>query len=159
MLSELEKLRYAGIYLLKQIDLGPKQGGLALPLTLTHELMPLEPVLDQLVLDGWLAMDRKKNRYVLTPEGIEYIGTLIDEAETYIEEFDDEDADVVVAELRQRNLDPMRVRFLWGWYQGEFDDLALYQQRRGVAELDSDWASFVTSDAFYQDLARDLAGD
>jgi hypothetical protein len=156
MLSESQKITYAGIWALKMLDLGPKQGGVALDVLLPHDWAPLEGVLEQLVLDGLVAIDRRKGRYVLTPQGVEHVGALIDEAEAYIDEFDDEELDEVMRIVRRRNLDPMRVRFLWGWYQGEFDDLVLFQQRRGFAELERDWASFLLSDEFYGDLSRDL---
>ena len=106
------RLDFAGIYLLKKLDLDPKDGGIELLLALPRELEPLDPVLEQLVLGGWVVMDRKKGRYLLTPAGIDRIGSLIDEAEHYVEEFDDQEAEVVVTELRRRHLDPLRVRFL-----------------------------------------------
>ena len=62
----------------------------------------------------------------------------------------------MVRELRRRNLDPMRVRFMWGWYSGEFDDPVLYQQRRGISPIEEDWAAFIMSDTFFADLARDI---
>ncbi|MFO7561908.1 MAG: hypothetical protein R6X02_04650 [Enhygromyxa sp.] len=156
MLSESQKATYAGIWALKMLDLGAKEGGVDLDVLLPNDWYPLEEVIEQLVMDDLVAIDRKKGRYVLTPKGIDYIGTLIDEAEAYIEEFDDEEPEAIARTLRKRNIDPMRVRFLWGWYQGEFDDPIVFQQRRGFAEVERDWASFLLSDAFYQDLARDL---
>lgn len=157
MLTESQKTTYAGLWVLKMLDLGVKEGGVELDVLLPHDWDPLEPVVEQLVLDGLVAIDRKKGRYVLTPNGIAHIGTLIDEAEAYIDELDAKEREDVVRTLQRRNLDPMRVRFLWGWYQGEFDDPVLYQQRRGFPEIERDWASFLLSDAFYADLARDLA--
>jgi hypothetical protein len=157
MISHGHKLTYAGIYMLKKLDVAPEDGGLVLPLALPHELDPLDAALEQLVIAGLVAMNKKKGLYELTQLGIDHIGTLIDEAETYIEEFDEEPAEKVVAEVQRRHLDPMRVRFLWGWYQGEFDDLVLWQQRRGLAEIDRDWASYLTSDEFWTELGQDLA--
>lgn len=156
MLSESQKVTYAGFWVLKMLDLGAKEGGVELEVLLPNDWAPLEGVIEQLVMDDLVAIDRKKGRYVLTPQGIETIGVLIDEAEAYIEEFDDEDPDQIARVLRRRNLDPMRVRFLWGWYQGEFDNLVVFQQRRGFAEVERDWAAFLLSDAFFEDLARDL---
>ena len=156
MLTESQKATYAGLWVLKMLDLGAKEGGVDLDVLVPHEWYPLEGVLEQLVMDGMVAIDRKKGRYVLSSEGIAYIGTLIDEAEAYIEELDALEREEVVRVIRRRNLDAMRVRFLWGWYQGEFDDLVLFQQRRGSANVERDWASFLLSDAFYADLARDL---
>ncbi len=150
------RLDFAGIYLLKKLDLAPEDGGMDLPLALPRELDVLDPVLEQLVLGGWVAMDRKKGKYLLTPSGVDRIGSLIEEAEHYIEEFDDEEAEVVVAELRRRRLDPLRVRFLWGWYQGEFDDLVLWQQRRGLADVETSWADYLVDARFWDELATEL---
>ena len=156
MISQGHKLTYAGIYMLKKLDVAPEDGGLVLPLALPRELDPLDPALEQLAIAGLVAMNKKKGIYELTKLGIEHIGTLIDEAETYVEEFDEQPAETVVAEVQRRRLDPMRVRFLWGWYQGEFDDLVLWQQRRGLAEIDRDWASYLMGDEFWTELGQDL---
>lgn len=159
MISEGHKLTYAGIYMLKKLDVKPEDGGLVLPLALPRELDPLDAALEQLVLAGLVAMNKKKGIYELTKLGIDHIGTLIDEAENYIEEFDEQPAEKVVAEVKRRRLDPMRVRFLWGWYQGEYDDLVLWQQRRGLAEIEHDWASYLMSDEFWTEIERDLGAD
>jgi hypothetical protein len=150
------RLDFAGIFLMKKLDLEPKDGGIELPIALPRELEPLDPVLERLVLDGWVAMEKKKGRYRLTEAGIARIGSLIEEAEHYVQEFDDEVADVVVAELRRRRLDPLRVRFLWGWYQGEFDDLVLWQQRRGLADVETSWADYLVDPRFWDELATEL---
>ena len=157
MITDAQRSTLAGIYLLKKLDVDAEHGGLELPIVTPPQLEAIDGVLEGLVLDGFLAMDRKKGRYVLTPAGIEHIGTLIDEAEHYIEEFDDAPAEAIATELRRRKLDPLRVRFLWGWYQGELDDLVLWQQRRGVVEIEPEWASYLMSDAFWTELARDVA--
>jgi hypothetical protein len=49
-----------------------------------------------------------------------------------------------------------RARFLWGWYEGEFDDLVLFQERRGVSPVERLWAFYLMSDAFWSELAREL---
>jgi hypothetical protein len=156
MIEESRKQLYAGIWVLKKLDLKPEDGGVVLPLMLPHEWSPLEGVLDRLVMDGLVAMNRGKNRYELTPKGIETIGMLIDEAETYIEELDGVAAPELVKTLEQRNIDPLRVRFLWGWYQGELDDLVLFQQRRGAKDVEDDWAEYLTG-RLLDELARELA--
>ena len=51
----------------------------------------------------------------------------------------------------------MRARFLWGWYEGEFDDLVAFQERRGVTPVERMWAFYLTSDAFWDELAKDIA--
>ncbi len=151
--------RLAGLYLMKKLDLSPEDGGMPLPLPLPRELDLLDEVLDPLVVAGLVDMDRRRKQYVLTERGIETIGHHIDEAEHYIDEFDGMAVEQLVPLLRQRRLDPLRVRFLWGWYQGEFDDLVLWQQRRGLAEIDEDWASYLVGDGFWRELATELAGD
>jgi hypothetical protein len=154
-----QMLTYAGIYVLKKMDLKPADGGITLPVIMDALHSPLEEVVERLVMQGHLAIDRKAQRYSITKAGYRHIGALIDEAETIIDEFDDWETVDMVAELRSRNLDPLRARFLWGWYQGEFDDLQLFQERRGVSPIEPDWPAFVTSDEFYANLALDLEGD
>ena len=151
-----QKLTYAGIYTLKKMDLKPADGGVQMPVVLDALHSPLEEALERLVIQGYLQIDRKSQRYTITKLGYKYIGALIDEAEAIIDEFDEWETADMVAELRSRNLDPLRARFLWGWYQDEFDDLAQFQQRRGIDPVEQDWPAFVTSDAFYDNLALDL---
>jgi hypothetical protein len=158
MITEDQKLTYAGIYLLKLLDLAPEDGGIEIPVVLPHELQPLEPALDRLLFEGLIEIDRKKGRYRLTKRGTDHVGLLIDETEALIEELDELPAAEVVEILRSRNLDPLRIRFLWGWYQGELDDLVTYQQRRGADPVERDWALYLLSDELYEDLARDLQG-
>ena len=153
-----QKLSYAGIYVLKKMDLKPADGGIALPVIMDALLSPLEEVVERLVMQGHLAIDRKTQRYSITKAGYRHIGALIDEAETIIDEFDDWETVDMVAELRARNLDPLRARFLWGWYQGEFDDLVQFQERRGISPVEPDWPAFLTSDEFYANLDLDLGG-
>ena len=159
MMTEDQKLTYAGIYVLKKIDLKPADGGLELPVLLDGILGPLEATVERLVMQGHLQIDRKKQRYTITKSGYAYIASLIEEAEGLIDEFDEWETLDMVAELVDRNLDPLRARFLWGWYQGEFDDPVVFQQRRGLDPVEYEWPAFVVSEAFYEDLARDLAGD
>lgn len=158
MITDDQKLTLAGIYLLKLLDLSPADGGREIPVVLPHELQPLDPVLDRLLMEGYIEIERKKGRYRLTPRGTDYLGLLIDEIEAIIDELDELPAEEVVEILRSRNLDPLRIRFLWGWYQGELDDLVTYQQRRGADPVERDWALYLVSDELYEDLARDLAG-
>lgn len=158
-ISESQKLTYAGIYTLKKLDLKPADGGVQIPVLLDGIYSPLEPVVEQLVMQGLLQIDRKAQRYSLTRAGSAHLGGLIDEAEAIIDEFDEWETADMVAELRARNLDPLRARFLWGWYQGEFDDVVLFQQRRGVDPVEHEWPLYVTSDEFYNDLERDLDDD
>ncbi len=154
--SEDQRRTYVGLYVLKLLDLAPEDGGLAMPVLLPHALAAFEPALERLAVEGLVHIDRKLGEYRLTPLGIERLGVHIDEAEGYIDAFDDMEVPQMLAVLRQRNVDPMRVRFLWGWYQGEYDDPILFQQRRGSAEIETDWAAYIQSDAFYAAIAEDL---
>ena len=156
-ISDEQKQTYVGLYLLKKLDLKPEDGGLDLPVVLPSELSPLDETLQQLAVDDLVAINAKKNRYELTPQGIAYLGNAIDEAEALVDEFDDYDVEDAIAELRARNLDVFRARFLWGWYEGEFDDLVLFQERRGASPVERMWAFYLMSDAFWADLARELA--
>jgi hypothetical protein len=159
VITEDEKMAYAGLYVLKKMDLKPEEGGLVFPVVLPSELSPIDEVLQQLAVQGYVEINRKKERWDLTKQGIAYLGEHIDEAEALVDEFDDEEMADVIAELEARNLDPYRARFLWGWYDGEFDDLVLYQQRRGVKPVEQMWAFYLTSDEFWNDLARELEGE
>ena len=148
---------YAGIYVLKKMDLKPADGGVVFPIGLPAELSPIDEVLADLSSRGLVEMSRWRDRWNLTKAGLAHLATLIDEATDLIDEFDDDELPDVVAELRRRNLDPLRARFLWGWYDGEFDDLLEFQRQRGVAEPQPLWAYYLTDDEFYAELARDLA--
>jgi hypothetical protein len=155
-LSDEDKRAYAGIYLMKRMDLKPTDGGLILPIVLPSDLTPLDEVLVELSVDGYVDINRRKERWELTRKGLDYLASLIDEAEALIDEFDDDELPDVVAELRRRKLDVFRARFLWGWFDGEFDDLVLWQRQRGVTPVESLWAYYLLDDAFYAELARDL---
>lgn len=155
-ISDEQKHTYAGLYLLKKLDVAPEDGGLELPVVLPSELSPLDETLQQLAVDDLVEINARKNRYELTRQGIAYLGTVIDEAQALVDEFDDDEVEEVLAELDARHLDVFRARFLWGWYQGEFDDLVLFQERRGAAPIERMWAFYLMSDAFWAELARDL---
>jgi hypothetical protein len=152
--SEEQKLRYAGVWLLKKMDLQPKDGGMIVPLHLPSELTPLGEVLVELQVAGLVQPHKRKDRWELTPAGLDHLGQLIDEAAALVDEFEDDEVEDVVAELRRRGLDVFRALFLWEWYTGELDDLVLFQQRRGVDPVEPLWAYYLTSDELYELLAR-----
>ncbi|ACY15159.1 hypothetical protein [Haliangium ochraceum] len=158
VISEEQKRSFAGMYVLKKMDLKPKEGGITMELHPPTEMAVLADVMQQLMYDEYVSINQRKKRYDITKRGLEYIGLLIDEAERYIDEFDDEEAEDMVEELRERNIDVLRVRFLWGWYQGEFDDLTLFQERRGMRPVERLWPIFLMSDEFYANLALDVPG-
>jgi hypothetical protein len=89
VLNDEQKQTYASLYLLKKLDLAPEDGGLVLPVVLPSELSPLDETLQQLAVVDLIAINAKKNRYELTAQGIAYLGSVIDEAEALVEEFDD----------------------------------------------------------------------
>lgn len=155
IVSREQKLVYAGIYVLKKMDLKPADGGIEMPLVLPSEMSPLEDVLQELVNADLVEVNRRKARFEITKKGLAYLGEIIDEAEALVDEFDDESLEDAVAELRRRNVDVLRARFLWGWYDGELDDLVLFQQRRGATPVEPWWADYLMSDAFYDALRRD----
>jgi hypothetical protein len=151
-----QKLTYAGYYVLKKMDLKPEDGGITVPVLLPPELAPLDDVLQELVNADYIVINRRKERYELTKRGLAAIGELIGEAEALVDEFDDHELEEAVEELRARNLDVFRARFLWGWYDGEIDDLILFQERRGISPVERMWAYYLMSDEFWELLARDI---
>jgi hypothetical protein len=157
MISEEQKQTLVGLWLLKKLDLDPKEGGMELPVVLPSELAPLDEILQALAVQGHIAINMKKGRYDLTKQGIAYLGEVIDEAQTLVEELDELETDEAVAELRARRYDLMRARFLWGWYEGEFDDLVAFQERRGVPQVERLWAFYLTSDDFFRELGKDFS--
>jgi hypothetical protein len=158
-LSEEDKLTYAGLYVLKKLDLKPEDGGMTIPGVLPSELSPIDEVLQHLAVEDYVSLNTKKNRWDLTKKGIDYLGRVIDEATDLVDEFDEEEMPDVVAELRRRRIDPLRARFIWGWYDGEFDDLVHWQEQRGVKPVERMWAFYLMSDAFFKELADEIEGD
>lgn len=156
-ISDEDKMTYAGLYVLKKLDLKPADGGLTLPGVLPSELSPIDEVLQQLAVDGHVSLNTKKNRWDLTKQGIAYLGKVIDEAAALVDEFDEDEMEDVVAELKARRLDPLRARFVWGWYDGEFDDLVHWQEQRGVKPVEKLWAFYLMSDELWTELAAEVA--
>ena len=156
-LTDEQKQTYTGLWLLKKLDLDPKDGGMELPVVLPSELSPIDETLQQLAVDDLVSINAKKNRYELTKQGIAYLGRYIDDAAALVDEFDELEVDEAIAELKARKQDVMRARFLWGWYEGEFDDLVAFQERRGVSPIERMWAFYLTSNDFWAELAKDIA--
>ena len=155
-LSEEQKQTYAGLFLMKKLDLKPEEGGMEIPVVLPSELSPLDETLQQLAVDDLISINAKKNRYELTKQGIEHLGRAIDEASALVDDLDDLEVHEAIEELRARKLDLMRARFLWGWFEGEFDDLVQFQERRGVTPVEKMWAFYLMGDEFWDELARDF---
>jgi hypothetical protein len=156
-ITEEQKQSLVGLWLMKKLDLKPADGGMELPVVLPGDLSPLDEYLQQLAVEDYLAINQKKGRYELTKKGLAYLGHAIDEAQEMVDELDELETAEAVAELRARNLDLLRARFLWGWYEGELDDLVLFQERRGVQPVERMWAFYLTSDEFFRELARDFS--
>ena len=155
-ISEDQKHTLVGLWIMKKMDLDAKEGGMEFPVVLPAELGPLDETLQQLAVEDYLKINPKKGRYELTPKAVTYLGEVIDEAEQMVAQLDDYEKDEAIEELRSRNLDLMRARFLWGWFEGEFDDLVLFQERRGSKPIERMWAFYLTGDDFWRELARDI---
>jgi hypothetical protein len=155
-LDDETKHTFIALWLLKKLDLDPQDGGMELPVVLPSELAPLDEHLQQLAVDDLIAINAKKGRYELTKQGISYLGEVIDEASDLVDELDELETDEAIAALRAEGRDLMRARFLWGWFDGEFDDLVLWQERRGVKPVERLWAFFLVGDALWTELAKEL---
>jgi hypothetical protein len=156
VLDDETRNRYIGIWLLKKLDLPPEEGGMIFPVVLPSELSPLDEHLQDLAVDDLIEINPKRGRYELTKKGIAYLGQLLDEASDLVDELDELETDEAMAELRRRGLDVYRARFLWGWFDGELDDLVNFQERRGIKPVERLWAYYLTDDAFWNELAKDL---
>lgn len=155
--DEETRATYIKLWILKKLDLPPDSGGMTFPVVVPADLSPLDSYLLDLAVDGLVAIDARKGRYELTKPGIAYLGAVIDEASDLVDELDPLETDEAIAELRRRGLDVFRARFLWGWFEGEFDDLVLFQERRGITPVERMWAFYLTGDEFWRELADELA--
>jgi hypothetical protein len=158
-IDEETKGTYVKLWILKKLDLKPEDGGMTFPIVLPGELSPLDEYLQDLAVDDLVAINAKKGRYELTKKGITYLGEVIDEASDLVDDLDELETDEAIAELGARGLDVYRARFLWGWFEGEFDDLVLFQERRGVTPIERMWAFYLTADDFWRELAKDVMGN
>jgi len=154
-----QKQTYIALWLLKKLDLKPEDGGISFPVVLDGELSPLDEPLQQLAVDELIQINAKKGCYELTKKGIAYLGEVIDEASDLVDDLDDLETDEAIAELRSRGLDVYRARFLWAWFDGELDDLVLFQERRGITPVERMWAFYLTGDDLWRELANDLTGN
>jgi hypothetical protein len=155
-LDDDTKHAYIALWLLKKLDLKPEDGGMELPVVLPSELSPLDEHLQQLAVDDFVQINAKKGRYELTKKGIAYLGEVIDEASDMVDDLDDLETDEAIAELRAQGRDIFRARFLWGWFEGEFDDLVLWQERRGIKPVERLWAFYLVGDELWNELAKEL---
>lgn len=158
-INDEQKQTFIALWLLKKLDLKPEDGGITFPVVLDGELAPLDEPLQQLAVDDLIQINVKKARYELTKKGIAHLGEVIDEASDLVDELDDLEMDEAIEEIEERGLDVYRARFLWGWFEGEFDDLVLFQERRGVSPVERMWAFYLTGDDFWREIAKELEDD
>jgi hypothetical protein len=157
VLDDATRGTYIKLWILKKLDLPLDNGGMTFLVVLPAELSPLDDYLQELAVDDLVAIDSRKGRYELTKQGIAYLGAVIDEASDLVDELDKLETDEAITELRARGLDVYRARFLWGWFRGEFDDLVLFQERRGITPIERMWAFYLAGDEFWRELANELA--
>ena len=150
------KQSLAGIYLMKKLDLKPEDGGMELPVVLPSELSPIDEVLQELAVEDYVVINAKKERWDLTKKGLSRLKNLIDEAEEIYDAMDELEEEQVPAYLAQNRLDPVRTRFLWGWYEGELDDLVQFQEQRGLRPVERMWAFYLMGDDLWRELAKDV---
>lgn len=155
-LDEDTKHTYIALWLLKKLDLKPEDGGMEFPVVLPSELSPLDEHLQQLAVEELIQINAKKGRYELTKKGIAHLGELIDEASDMVDDLDDMETEEAIAELRAQGRDVYRARYLWGWFDGEFDDIVLWQERRGIKPVERLWAFYLTGDDMWNELAKEL---
>lgn len=156
-IDEETKHTFVGLWILRQLDIGVKQGGMEFPVVVDGQLTPLDEHLQQLAVEELIEINVKKAKYELTKKGIAYLGQVLDEASDMVDELDDLETDEALHELESRGLDLMRARFLWGWFEGEFDDLVIWQERRGIKPVERLWGFYLTGDDFYRELANEIA--
>ena len=151
-----EIVKYAGMLILKKLDpMAPPEARYDFNIPLEGLDQILEPVLDDLYNRGFVEIDTAKAKYVLTPKGDQYIQTLIDEAEWYISKYQEFEPKTRVAIMKNDGVNLLRARFLWGWYDGEFDDLEAFQEERGITPV-RPWQEFLVSKEFYDILFEDV---
>ena len=154
----MEIIKYAGMYVLKMLDMPPDQGGHVFEVPLSGPDERIEPVLDDLMFHSLVTIDEQNFRYALTDEGTEYIGKLLDEIEGYIAKYQEFEPTTKVNLMKRDRVNPLRARFLWGLYDGEFDDFKQWQENWNIdpAEQTEDWQDVVVMKEFYDMLFDDI---
>jgi DNA-binding PadR family transcriptional regulator len=152
MISAPQKLAFAGIYLLKKLDLPTEDGGVELSSALAEDGSVLAPVLAQLEQQRFVERVGDPPLFELTDAGLEHLEALMEEAEALVPSDAELETDDAIHVHEHRGLRSLRERFLWSWYRGELDDLVGYQRARGLEPVDTSWARFLLSDALYEAL-------
>ncbi|MDH5681585.1 MAG: hypothetical protein OEZ36_08360 [Spirochaetota bacterium] len=154
----LEIMKYAGMYILKRLDLPAEEGGHAFEVPLAGLDEHLEPILDDLMFHNLIEIDENAVRYALSDEGRGYVDKLIVEIEGYIDKYQEFEPTTRVNLMKRDRINPLRARFLWGLYDGEFDDFELWQENWEVPATEklSDWRDVITKKEFYDMLFEDI---
>ena len=66
VIDDEDKLQYAGMYVLKKMDLKPADGGMVMPVVFPSEYQPLQEVLHDLALRDLVEINSKKDRWDIT---------------------------------------------------------------------------------------------
>lgn len=154
----LEIMKYAGLFILEKIDVGPNDGGHNFDVPLMGIDEQLEPILDDLLFHDLLDIDSENTCYTITDKGYKYIKDIIKEAENYLSKYQEFEPTTRVNLMKRDGVNPLRARFLWGLYDGEFIDIKQWQDDRGISleEQVEDWREFITKKEFYDILFEEI---
>ncbi len=152
----LEIVNYAGIYILKKMDISDDSGGHVFEVPLSGIDEHLEPVMDDLLFNDLVKIDTVNICYKISDKGRDYIDSLIDEIEGYIDRYEDFDPQAKVNLMKRDRVNPLRVRFLWGLYDGEFDDFNQWQDNLGITDKIKDWQTIIVKKEFYDILFEEI---
>ncbi|GMT50338.1 MAG: hypothetical protein IEMM0008_1877 [bacterium] len=154
----MEIMKYSGLYILKKLDLPPEEGGHLFEVPLSGLDEHMEPILDDLFFHNLIDIDTDNARYALTQEGSEYIDKIVAEVEGYIDKYQEFDPATKVNLMRRDKVNPLRARFLWGLYDGEFDDFNEWQENWDIdpTQRKDDWREVITSKDFYDMLFENI---
>lgn len=154
----LEIMKYAGLFILEKIDVGPEEGGHRFEVPLMGIDEHMEPILDDLMFHDLLDIDSENTCYTITDQGYKYIQDIIKEAENYLNKYQDFEPTTRVNLMKRDRINPLRARFLWGLYDGEFSDIKKWQDDRGIIpeEQVEDWRDFITKKEFYDILFEEI---
>ena len=98
-----------------------------------------------------------KNRPTkLCQKGEQYIDSLVQEIESYMDKYEDFEPQTRINLMKRDQIDPLRARFLWGIYDGEFDDLVQWQAQAHSFKPFEDWRQLITSKDFYDFLFQEI---
>ncbi len=154
----MEIMKYAGLYILKMVDLPPEEGGHLFEVPLSGLDEQMEPILDDLFFHNLIEIDTDKARYALSQDGSDYVDKIVAEVEDYIDKYQEFDPATKVSLMRRDKMNPLRARFLWGLYDGEFDDFNEWQENWNIdpTQRKEDWQDVITSKDFYDMLFEDI---